>query len=303
MILITGASGVLGVALVKALSGSQEEIIGLRSADGDLRDPGVAAAIFDRYRPSTVFHAAARVHGIMGNHAFPADMFYDNAQINMNVIEAARRVGCRKFVAVSTVAAYPSGLALPISESSIWDGPPHHSERFYAHAKRAMLAHLESCNIQYGMGFAYAILTNLYGPEDRFDTEYGHVIPSLVAKFHAAVQNGSPINVWGTGVAKRDFLYADDAAEALLAIAKTETGAFNIATGHTVPVRRVVEILMELSGVTNVSWDATKPDGQLDRSYDVSKLAKLGFRPKNSLESGLAETYKWYSERYPDVRR
>ncbi|MBC8131297.1 MAG: NAD-dependent epimerase/dehydratase family protein [Rhizobiaceae bacterium] len=302
MIVVTGASGVLGTALVAALSSSGEEVVGLTSADGDLRDAAAATAVFERLRPSVVFHTAGRVHGIMGNQKYPAEMFLDNIRININVIDAARRLDCRKVVGISTVAAYPAGLRLPIGEDEIWNGMPHGSEEFYAHAKRAMLAQLQSCHRQYGMDYAYAIMTNLYGPNDRFDIENGHVIPSLVAKFHAASREKTAVNVWGTGVARRDFLHADDAARALLTIGKAHSGLFNIASGTTVPIGRVVEILSEVSGVADVEWDRTKPDGQLDRSYDVTRIAQLGFEVHHTLETGLAETYEWYASRYPDVR-
>jgi GDP-L-fucose synthase len=165
-----------------------------------------------------------------------------------------------------------------------------------------MLAHLESSKQQYGLEFSYAILTNLYGPGDRFDVEYGHVIPSLIAKFYAAARNGSSLDVWGSGIAKRDFLYSDDAAKALVAIGQEGKGTYNVATGRTVPIRRVVEILMDVSGVRSVRWDQTKPDGQLDRSYDTSKLKDLNFLPDYSLERGLENTYKWYCDNYPNVR-
>ena len=302
MILVTGESGVLGSALLRYLSGTDEDVVGIRSSDVDLRDAAGTMAIFEKYRPRVVYHTAARVHGIMGNKQFPAEMFLDNVRININVIDAAYRTGCQKFVGASTVATYPANAPFPISEDSIWNGTPHHSEEFYAHAKRAMLAQLRSYHLQYDFKYSYAILTNLYGPGDRFDTKHGHVIPSLVANFYEASKNGNGVSVWGTGAAKRDFLYADDAARALIAIEQGAVGVYNVATGTTVAIRDAVEFLKEITGVANVNWDSTKPDGQLDRSYDVSRLATLGFKPQFSLRDGLAETYKWYSENYPNVR-
>jgi GDP-L-fucose synthase len=279
-----------------------EDVVGINSSAVDLRDAAATLAAFEKYRPRAVYHTAARVHGIMGNKEFPAEMFLDNIRININVIDAAYRTGCKKFIAASTVAAYPAQSPFPITEESIWNGAPHHSEEFYAHAKRAMLAHLRSYHAQYDFDYSYAILTNLYGPGDRFDTKLGHVIPSLIANFYAASKSRSEVTVWGTGAAKRDFMYADDAARALISIGRAEPGAFNIATGTTVAIRQVVELLMDITGVSHVTWDATKPDGQLDRSYETSKLKSLGFETQFSLRDGLNATYDWYSRNYPDVR-
>lgn len=302
MIVLTGSSGVLGAALKSALESAHGSVVALTSSDGDLRDADATMAIFERHRPKVIYHAAARVHGIMGNQMFPAEIYLDNIRINTNVIEAAHRTGCEKFVAVSTVAAYPGGLDLPMHEDAIWDGPPHGSEMFYAHAKRVMLAQLEAYKRQYGLDYAYALMTNLYGPHDRFDTAHGHVIPSLVAKFHQAATGNGSVSVWGSGRARRDFLYSEDAAAALLTIGAKGSGVFNVASGETVPVRAVVDSLQHISQVGSVVWDADKPDGQLDRSYDVSRLRGLGFAPRHSLEDGLTATYRWYAENYPNVR-
>lgn len=303
MILVTGGSGVLGRALVRKLLADGEEVHVLSSADGDLRDPAVVQSLFVRHRPKTVYHLAAKVHGLGGNTTFPGEMFADNVRINVNVIDSARLNGCEKIIAVSTVATYSSEAPKPVREDAIWQGPPHGSELAYGHAKRAMLAQLEAYARQYGMSFAYPILTNIYGPEDRFDIVHGHVVPSLVAKFHAAARDGSGVSVWGTGRAERDFIYADDAATALIRINEAFEGPINVATGRIVPIRSIVEILADVSGVEKVEWDSSKPDGQLERSYDVSKLEALGFIPATSIEDGLKKTYKWYAQNYPNVRQ
>lgn len=303
MILVTGGSGVLGHALVQALQDEGNEVRVLSSADGDLRDRDFVEGMFSEIRPEIVFHLAAKVHGLGGNTTFPGEMFTDNVRINVNVIDSARLFGCQKFVAASTVATYSSEAPKPVREAAIWDGPPHSSERAYGHAKRAMLAQLEAYSQQYGMRFAYPILTNIYGPHDRFDVVHGHVVPSLVAKFHAAAQSGGEVTVWGTGRAERDFIYADDAAAALIKIKNEFEGPINVATGNVVPIRSIVEILAEISGVERVSWDTSKPDGQLERSYDVTHLRNLGFAPRQSIASGLRKTYDWYAHNYPDVRR
>jgi GDP-L-fucose synthase len=302
MILVTGCSGVLGSALLSALRARGDDVLGVRSAELDLTDTQATLAFFKGKSAQVIYHAAARVHGLMGNREFPCDVYTENTRINTNVIEAARLSGCKKIIAISTVAAYPDGLPFPISESAFWNGSPHKSEQAYAHSKRAMLAHLEACKAQYGMDFTYPIVTNLFGPHDKFDEEHGHVIPSLVSKFYRAANTGEPVNVWGTGRAKRDFMFGEDAAAAIILAGERVSGAINIASGQTVPIASVVDYLAKASGVSNVVWDPSKPDGQLDRSYDVSKLAALEFKAKTTLEAAVHATYAWYAENYPNVR-
>ena len=191
---------------------------------------------------------------------------------------------------------------MPIAETSIWMGLPHASEQAYAHAKRAMLAQLQAYKVQYGFSYAYPILTNIYGPGDRFDKVNGHVIPSLVAKFFEAARSGQSVEVWGSGAAERDFIHAADAARAILSIADNHEGAINVASGRVVRIRDIVEILQKHSGVRSVVWDKTKPDGQMMRRYDVSMLKDLPFVPEVRLEDGLAQTYDWFAQNHPNVR-
>lgn len=269
----------------------------------NLLDQEATAACFQRDRPRIVYHLAGRVHGLMGNRRFPAEMYVENIRINTNVIEAARLSGCAKIVAVSTVAIYGSAVAImPVKETSIWEGPPHASEAAYGHAKRAILAQLEASAVQYGLEYAYPIMTNIYGPHDRFDIENGHVVPSLIAKFHQAARTRTPVQVWGTGIAERDFIMSSDAARALVMIGERFVGPINVATGETVRIRDLVEHLQSHTKVQQVEWDATKPDGQILRRYDVSKLHDLGLRPSFTLVQGVTQTYDWYSKAFPNVR-
>lgn len=302
MILVTGCSGVLGVALLDELRARHEDVVGIRSAEVDLQSAQATHDYFQRTQPEIVYHAAAKVYGLHGNEKFPCDVYTQNIRINTNVVEAARESGCGKFVAISTVAAYPADLPFPISENSFLNGAPHKAERAYAHSKRSMLAHLDACKAQYGMDFAYPIVTNLFGPDDRFDEKYGHVIPSLVSKFYRAARTGAAAEVWGSGKAKRDFMYSKDAAAAIALVGERHSGTVNIASGNTVAIAEVVEYLATASGVSRIEWDRSKPDGQLDRSYDVSIIKALGFAPKTSLQAGVEATYNWYSSNYPHIR-
>ena len=302
MILVTGGSGVLGRALQEELDRREEEYVTISSSELDLRDADATTARVKDISPRVIYHVAGRVHGLGGNSKYPAEMYTDNVRINTNIVDAACVANCEKIVAISTIATYSSDAPRPVKETSIWDGPPHASEAAYAHAKRGMLAQLEAYSAQHGLRFAYPIMTNIYGPHDRFDPVYGHVIPSLVAKFHKAKQTGEVVDIWGTGKAERDFIFSRDAARALVAIGESFEGPINVATGATVRIREVVDILQAHSGVSNVEWDANKPDGQLLRNYDVSRLAGIGFTPEVSLEQGLMETFDWYESAYPDVR-
>ena len=294
----------MGRALVAELRADGQAVVGLGSATADLRDPGATEAVFGRYRPEVVYHLASRVRGIMGNAGTQGDAYLDNIRINTNVVEAARRWGVRKVVAMGSAAIYGDEVPLPMREEDYWIGRPHASEAGYAHAKRAMLAQLEAYREQWGLEFAYCISTNLFGPHDRFDERGGHVVPSLISKFHRATRTGEAVTVWGSGIPMRDFLFVADAAQAMRVIGATGSGAINLATGETVSIRGLAELLAEISGYgREIVWDASKPDGQLRRAYDVSRLRALGVGPGRPLREGLAETYAWFVAHAADVRR
>lgn len=303
-VLITGVSGVIGRALSSELERAGYTVLGAGRAEADLRDATQARALIDQTGPDLVVHLAGRVHGLMGNIHSQGAAFYDNIQINTNVVEASRLAGVRKVVAMGSTAVYSDIVPLPMKESDLWLGPPHGSEHGYAHAKRAMVAQLQAYRDQYGMDYAFVVSTNLYGPGDRFDEAHGHVLPSLVSKFHRAVMQGDPVEVWGTGTPTRDFVYSADAAVALRMILEQYTGTINLATGTSVTIREAVEILRRASGYEGpIQWDAGKPDGQHARAYDVSRLTELGWSPATSLEAGLTATYRWYADNHDAARR
>ena len=302
--LVTGASGLMGRALVEELRNSGMKVVGLTSRDVDLTDFAATRDAFDLHQPAIVYHLAARVSGIMGNLRAQGQAYLDNVRMNTNAVEAARLAGARKVVAMGSAAIYSDMVRLPMQEEEVWIGPPHASEAGYAHAKRAMLAQLETYRDQWGMDFAYCISTNLFGPNDKFDEKHGHVIPSLISKFHRAVQEDSPVTVWGTGTPQRDFLYVKDAATAMRMIGDTFSGPINLATGEAVPIGEAVELIRDISGYArDLVWDRTKPDGQRLRAYNVSKLRELGFRPRYSLRAALEETYRWFGAHAATVRR
>lgn len=303
-VLVTGASGVIGRATIAALLAAEYEVRAVSSVDADLRDARATDQLVADLAPDAVIHLAGRVHGLMGNASAQGDMYLDNILINTHVVDAARKAGVKKIVAMGSVAVYGDSVQLPMREADLWQGAPHFSEIGYAQAKRSMLAHLEANRDQYGLEFAFAVSTNLFGTHDRFDEVHGHVLPSLMSKFHRGVTQNTGVTVWGTGTATRDFLYSVDAAQALLTLLASGEGVYNVASGHHVTIR---ELATEIAQVTKfkgeVEWDRSKPDGQAARAYDITRLASLGWAPQIPLKVALAETYDWYSRNVDRVRR
>jgi GDP-L-fucose synthase len=296
-IIVTGAGGLVGSALVDRLRAEgYENVMPVQRSDCDLLDTPATFALFDRRRPDHVFHAAARVYGIMGSMKHQGASFYENCMINTNVVEASRRAGARKITVMGTGAVYPfPSPGLPLKEDMIFLGRPYPANAGYANAKLATLAMLEAYEESYGLKWAYIVSGNLFGPRDKFDVEFGHVVPSLIKKFYDAKKSGGTVQVWGDGSAQRDILYVKDAARVALAVMSSINGAVNMGSGHVYSIRDVVETLSELAGMSGrIEWDHSKPNGQAYRAYDLSKIERLGLSPIYSLRDGLAETWKWY---------
>jgi GDP-L-fucose synthase len=302
-ILITGGTGLIGRALSRILADEGfTNVVSIGSRDCDLRDNNAVSSLINELAPDYVFHLAARVHGIGGNARYKSDILVDNVLINTNVIEYSRRIGVKKIVAMGSGCVYPELKEQEeLFENQIWIGPPHPSEDSYAHSKRLMLAQLDAAREQYGLSSAFVISGNLYGPHDNFNIEEGHVIPSLVAKFFDATRNGRPVQVWGSGVAVRDFSYCDDAARGLISILHGIEGAVNLGSGLRHPIRDIVDKLQALTNVP-VEWDADKPDGQLRRYYNLDKIKNIGFEARTCLDEGIRRTYEWYRENWRTAR-
>ncbi len=303
-VIVTGAGGMLGRRVVEELSGAGYEPVGITRAVVDLIDTSSTHAVFADAKPDAVIHLAARVAGLGGNLAAPGEMFYENIMINTNVVEASRRAGVKKFVGVGSTAIYSDLVSLPMREEDIWLGPPHGSEAPYGNAKRAMLAQLQSYGQQYGLKYAYAVLTNSFGPDDRFDEKHGHVMPSLISKFHRASLDGSPVTIWGTGKPQRDFIYSKDAARAFRLMMERSEGAVNVASGVEISIRELVTLIAQVCDFKGgIDWDDTKPDGQALRQYDTTRLKTLAFRPAFDLRTGVKETYEWFDRHRTSTRR
>lgn len=293
-ILVTGAQGLVGSAVAEHLRDlGFSVVVGVGRDDCDLLSPAYTRALFEHVRPAHVFHGAARVYGIMGNMNHQGQSYLENTLINTNVIDAAHRVGVKKITVMGTNAAYPFPPVLPFKESTIFDGRPHPSESGYAHAKRGMIAMLEAYQQSYGMEWACLVACNQFGARDKFDPVDGHVVPSLIVKFYDAWRTRTPVVVWGDGSARRDFMYVKDTARIAHLVMEKGAGAIN-AAAESRTIREVVKFLSDITGVTMVEWDSTKPNGQAYRAADLGRLAELGFRPAYTVKAALEETWNWY---------
>ena len=246
-----------------------------------------------------VIHLAARVGGIGFNRKYPGKLFYDNAVMGIQLMEAARQQGVGKFVVVGTVCAYPKFTPVPFREDYIWNGYPEETNAPYGLAKKMLLVQSQAYRQEYGFNSIYLLPVNLYGPGDNFDPDSSHVIPALIKKFVEAVRTGSEsVDVWGTGKASREFVYVDDAARgiALAAERYDKPEPVNIGSGIEISISRLVEIITKLTGFEgSVNWDKSKPDGQPRRCLDVSRARReFGFEAEMDFEEGLRRTVDWY---------
>jgi GDP-L-fucose synthase len=299
-ILITGGAGFLGSHLVEDLQGRGVRASQLRiprSKDTDLRkrdDCEQAVAGQD-----IVIHLAAKVGGIGFNRANPATLFYDNALMGIQIIEAARQEGVEKCVIIGTVCAYPKITRVPFREEDLWNGYPEETNAPYGLAKKMLLVQSQAYREQYGFNAIYLLPVNLYGPRDNFDPVSSHVIPALIRKFVEAVEEGrKEVEVWGTGSASREFIYVKDAARGIALAAEHYNGPdpVNIGSGKEITIIDLVNQIARLTGYEeNIVWDRSKPDGQPRRCLDTSRAKReFGFEAKMEFSQGLKETIAWY---------
>ncbi|MER3446553.1 MAG: GDP-fucose synthetase [Candidatus Dadabacteria bacterium] len=301
-ILITGGAGFLGSFVVEKLlqRGARRENLRIpRSKDCDLRIWQNCIRAVDGI--DVVIHLAARVGGIGFNMRYPAELFYNNAIMGIQLMEAARQSGAEKFVAVGTVCSYPKFTPVPFREEDLWNGYPEETNAPYGIAKKMLLVQAESYRRQYGFNAIYLIPVNLYGPRDHFDPEDAHVIPALIARFSNAKINGEErVIAWGTGNASREFLYVEDAAEGIVLATERYEGKepVNIGSGKEISIRDLVYLIKDIVGYSgDVIWDTSRPDGQPKRRLDTSRAKfEFGFEAKTPFEEGLCRTVNWYRE-------
>lgn len=299
-VVVSGGSGFLGSFVVEKLRAAGcREITVPRSSDYDLREKTEALRLYKDARPDVFFHLAAVVGGIGANLANPGKFFYDNAAMGLNAIEAARIAGIEKFVCAGTICSYPKFTPVPFREENFWNGYPEETNAPYGLAKKVLLVQLQAYRQQYGMNGIYLTPVNLYGPRDNFDLETSHVIPALIRKCWEAKQtSAAEVQAWGTGSATREFLYVEDAAEAIVVAAEKydKPDLVNLGSGEEISIRDLLEQIRSQIGYEGtICWDATKPDGQPRRCLDTSRaLAEFGWKAKTSLHDGLRETIRWF---------
>ena len=300
-IAVPGGSGFLGSQVVERLESAGASVFVPRSRDYDLTTDERVRAMYEDARPDVVVHLAARVGGIGANQRSPGSFFYDNLMMGALLIEHARRSGLEKFVCVGTVCSYPKFATVPFREDDLWSGYPEETNAPYGIAKKALLVQLQAYRQEFGMRGIYLIPVNLYGPRDNFDLESSHVIPALIRKCVDAVErNEDVIEVWGSGVPTREFLYVDDAADGIVAAAERYEGGepVNLGTGREISIRDLATLIAELTGFQgSFAWNTTKPDGQPRRALDVSRARdEFGWTARVPFEEGLEATISWYRE-------
>jgi len=300
-ILITGAHGFLGNHLVRNLTEkrkiNKKNLFLPREKELDLKKwENCQKAVKGQ---DVVIHLAAKVGGIGFNQAAPGELFYDNAIMGIQLIEAARRAGVGKFVIIGTICAYPKFTPSPFKEKDLWSGYPEETNAPYGLAKKMLLVQSQAYRKQYGFNSVFLLPVNLYGPGDNFNPESSHVIPAIIKKcIEAKNRKLEKITLWGTGKATREFLYAEDAAEGIaLATEKYNRGnPVNLGSGREISIKDLAETIKELTGFQGkIVWDKSKPDGQPRRRLSVSLAKKeFGFKAETNFKEGLKKTINWY---------
>lgn len=302
-IFVAGHRGLVGSNLCLALEARGfTNIITRTRAELDLLEQDQVRSFFARERIDYVFVCAAKVGGILFNKTHQADFLYENMMISANLMKAAADHGVAKLLYLGSSCIYPKHAPQPISESSLLTGPLEPTNEGYALAKIAGLKLCEKFSEQYGKRFVSVMPTNLYGPGDNFHPEHSHVIPALIRRFHEAKINRSPVvEIWGTGNARREFLFVRDLAEALLTVMLNyeERETINVGTGEDITIRELAETIKEVVGYQGeITFDHSKPDGTPRKVLDVSKINRLGWRPQVTLREGLNQAYEWGAQRF-----
>ncbi|MEM9620698.1 MAG: GDP-L-fucose synthase [Pseudomonadota bacterium] len=298
-IFVAGHNGMVGGAICRQLQTIDCQVLRENRSVLDLADQAEVRDWFDENRPDVVFLAAARVGGILANDTHPVDFLQENMKIELNIIESAYRAGVQKLVFLGSSCIYPKYAEQPIRESSLLTGALEPTNEWYAIAKIAGIKLCQAYRKQYQADFISAMPCNLYGVGDNYNLESSHVIPALLRKAHEARESGSTLQIWGSGEPRREFLYADDAASAVVYLANHYSGYehVNVGSGQDVTIRELVDLVCDVVGYTgDISFDRSKPDGTPRKLMDNSQLAALGWQPLVSLSDGLAQAYQAYQQ-------
>lgn len=299
---ITGGAGFLGKVVTRKLHERGAQDIFIPTIEKyDLVDPQSIDQLLKDSNPDIIIHLAAHVGGIGANREHPAEFFYDNLMMGVQLMHKAWQRGIEKFVAIGTVCAYPKFTPVPFKEDDLWIGYPEETNAPYGLAKKMLLVQSQAYRDQYGFNSIFLLPVNLYGPGDNFNPQSSHVIPALIRKCVEADANGdTKIVVWGDGSPTREFLYVDDAAEGIILAAEhyNESLPVNLGSGNEISIRDLANKIVQLTGYQgNLVWDTEKPNGQPRRSLDTTRaFEKFGFQAKVSFNQGLEETIHWYKQ-------
>jgi GDP-L-fucose synthase len=305
---VTGGAGFLGSFVTEKLrQKGATQIFVPHLEQYDLVKPDDIHRMLDDAQPDLIIHLAALAGGIGANRARPADFFYINLMMGVQLMHAAWERGVEKFVAIGTICAYPKFTPLPFKEENLWDGYPEETNAPYGLAKKMLLVQAQAYREQYGYNAIYLLPVNLYGPGDNFDLKTSHVIPALIRKYLEAKERGDPqVVLWGDGSPTREFLYVEDAADGILLAAERFNGdePVNLGSGNEISIKDLAALIARLTGFEGeLVWDTSKPNGQPRRALDVSRAAqRFGFRAQMPFEEGLRRTIEWYVKHRHQVK-
>jgi GDP-L-fucose synthase len=305
---VAGHRGLVGSAVVRRLRalGYGNLLLATR-AELDLTRQAAVEQWYAAHRPEVVIMAAAHVGGIHANDSYPAEFIRDNLEVQNNVIDAAYRHGARKLTFLGSSCIYPKLAPQPLNEDSLLTGPLEPTNEWYAVAKIAGIKMCQAYRRQYGFDAISVMPTNLYGPGDNFSLQNSHVLPALMAKFHAARRDAQPsVTIWGTGKPRREFMYVDDLADAVVFLTRnySEAGPINVGTGTDVTIRELAALVGRIVGFQgDLVFDTSRPDGTPRKLLDVGRLHALGWRASTALEEGLRATYEWFCAHESELRR
>ena len=298
LVWVAGHRGMVGSALVGRLAAEGAEVLTVGRDSIDLRRQAEVEEWMAQARPEAVFVAAATVGGILANDSRPADFLYDNLAIEANIINSAWQTGVQKLIFLGSSCIYPRLAPQPMAEDALLTGPLEPTNEWYAIAKIAGIKLCQAYRRQHGADFISAMPTNLYGPSDNFDLQSSHVVPALIRKADEAKRAGAKtLSVWGSGKPRREFLYVDDAADALVFLMQNYSGEdhVNVGSGEDVTIAELAKTVMAVVGFEGeLVFDASKPDGPPRKLMDVRRLKALGWQAGTSLQGGLARAYEWY---------
>lgn len=299
-IIVAGATGLAGSAIVKAFEAKGATVIGINRSVVDLENSQQTQDFVASIKPSLIVDAAAKVGGIGANNSFPVEFLADNLKIQGNLMKAAHKAGVPNFVFLGSSCIYPRDCAQPIKEEYLMTGPLEETNSAYAVAKIAGIELINSYRKEYGTKWISLMPTNLYGPRDNFDLTASHVLPAFIRRFVEAAESGaSSVTLWGSGSPLREFLHVDDLAQAVVIASEKYDSSLhlNIGSGEDLSIKELAHTVARAAGFSGeIHWDASKPDGTPRKVLDVSRIKALGWKPTITLEEGIASTIAWYKE-------